>query len=116
MKVWSACNCTGSHGRLILLHVRSARHGPRHTAVTCVQLGTGGDPSDWVYAFSMPHYTAAEMPAVSAQTASQLAQWSRDKEFRFFDYGTPAANRCVAGLARLTPKAPPCRCCPSISP
>lgn len=56
-----------------------------------------GDTSEWTKAFSLPHYNPRDMPAVSLHLANHFAQWARQNDFRFYDYGSPDKNMEVYG-------------------
>ena len=58
---------------------------------------TSGDASEWHAAMELPHYAPQSMPAVSLHTACHFAQWAKDGNFRFYDYGRAVKNRRVYG-------------------
>ncbi|KAE9613931.1 putative triacylglycerol lipase [Lupinus albus] len=64
---------------------------------TSVGYVLGGDSSDWVGVFGLPHYNMNDMPAVSFYVALHLAQITRSRRFRMFDYGSVHANMEVYG-------------------
>ncbi|KAL4536596.1 hypothetical protein Ndes2437B_g06008 [Nannochloris sp. 'desiccata'] len=62
-----------------------------------LSLATSGDTSEWTAAISLPHYAPQSMPAISLHSANHFAQWARDGNFRFYDYGTALKNQAHYG-------------------
>lgn len=60
----------------------------------------GGDPSDWVGALRVPHYTMYDMPGVAYRVMKHLAQMKISRRFRLYDYGSAEANRAAYGFAQ----------------
>jgi len=67
-----------------------------------LSLATSGDTSEWTAAINLPHYAPQSMPAISLHTANHFAQWARDGNFRFYDYGT-ALNQARYGFYNTKP-------------
>jgi len=57
----------------------------------------GGDPSDWVGALRVPHYTMYDMPGVAYRVMKHLAQMKTSRRFRLYDYGSALANHAAYG-------------------
>jgi lysosomal acid lipase/cholesteryl ester hydrolase len=62
-----------------------------------LRVATSGDASAWHQAASLPHYSAAAMPALSLHAANHFSQWARRPRFALYDYGSAAANRAHYG-------------------
>ncbi len=58
-----------------------------------LSVATSGDTSEWTAAISLPHYAPQSMPALSLHSANHFAQWARDGNFRFYDYGSALNNQ-----------------------
>lgn len=67
-----------------------------------LRLLLNGDASEWDRALTMPHYSRSAMPAVSLNSGEHLIQLINTKEFKLYDYNSPAVNTAHYGTPTST--------------
>jgi pimeloyl-ACP methyl ester carboxylesterase len=67
-----------------------------------LRLLLNGDASEWDRALAMPHYSRSAMPAISLNSGEHLIQLINTKEFKLYDYNSPAVNTAHYGTPTST--------------